>query len=101
MKSLIVKRSVVIAGHNTSVSLEDAFWSRLREIAGERNTTVADLIAAIDGERQQGNLSSAIRLFVLDFYRDQLTVERALVSRRVTSASGGPDHPQQQASLED
>ena len=82
-------------------SSEDAFWRRLREIAGERNTTVADFIAAIDGERQQGNLSSAIRLFVLDFYRDQLTVERALISRPVTSASGGPDHPQQEASFEE
>jgi predicted DNA-binding ribbon-helix-helix protein len=72
MKSLVVKRSVVLAGHKTSVSLEDAFWKALKEIAGERDMTSSDLVAAIDSERQHGNLSSAIRLFVLDFYRDQV-----------------------------
>ena len=100
MKSRVVKRSVLIAGHQTSVSLEDAFWKELREIAGERNMTVADFIAAIDRERQHKNLSSAIRLFVLDFYRDQLSVERALINRPVELASGLPDHPQHEARLE-
>jgi predicted DNA-binding ribbon-helix-helix protein len=71
-KSLVIKRSIVIAGHKTSVSLEDAFWQGLKEIAGTRDTTLSDLVAAIDSERQHGNLSSAIRLFVLDFYRNQL-----------------------------
>ena len=71
MKSAIVKRSIVIAGHKTSVSLEDAFWQGLKEIAGERHTSLSDLVAAIDSERQRGNLSSAIRLFVLDFHRAQ------------------------------
>jgi predicted DNA-binding ribbon-helix-helix protein len=69
MKSAIAKRSIVIAGHKTSVSLEDAFWTGLKEIAGERNTHLSDLVAAIDSERQHDNLSSAIRLFVFDFYR--------------------------------
>jgi predicted DNA-binding ribbon-helix-helix protein len=69
MKSAIVKRSIVIAGHKTSVSLEDAFWKSLREIASGRNVTLSDLVANIDGGRRQGNLSSAIRLFVLDHYR--------------------------------
>jgi len=73
MKSSVVKRSIVVAGHKTSVSLEDAFWRGLKEIAGGRNVTLSDLVAAIDGARQQGNLSSAIRLFVLDFYRKQLS----------------------------
>ena len=73
MKSLIVKRSVVLGGHKTSVSLEDAFWKGLKEIAAARGMTLSDLVAAIDSERQQGNLSSAIRLFVLDFYRNQLS----------------------------
>ena len=73
MKSLISKRSIVIDGHKTSVSLEDVFWRGLKEIAGGRNVTLSDLVAAIDGARQQGNLSSAIRLFVLDFYRKQLS----------------------------
>jgi predicted DNA-binding ribbon-helix-helix protein len=71
MKSSVVKRSIVIAGHKTSVSLEDAFWRGLKEIAGGRNMTLSCLAAAIEGERRYGNLSSAIRLFVLDHYRAQ------------------------------
>jgi predicted DNA-binding ribbon-helix-helix protein len=69
MKSPVVKRSIVIAGHKTSVSLEEAFWRGLKEIAVGRRRTLSDLVAAIDSERQQGNLSSAIRLFVLDHYQ--------------------------------
>jgi predicted DNA-binding ribbon-helix-helix protein len=69
MKSPVVKRSIVIAGHKTSVSLEDAFWQSLKQIAGERDLTLSDLVASIDTDRRQGNLSSAIRLFVLDYYR--------------------------------
>jgi predicted DNA-binding ribbon-helix-helix protein len=69
MKSPVVKRSIVIAGHKTSVSLEDAFWQGLKEIAGERDVTLSELVATIDSERRHGNLSSAIRLFVLDRYR--------------------------------
>jgi predicted DNA-binding ribbon-helix-helix protein len=73
MKSPVVKRSIVIAGHKTSVSLEDAFWKGLKDIASVRDMTLSELVAAIDSERQHGNLSSAIRLFVLDFYRNQLS----------------------------
>jgi predicted DNA-binding ribbon-helix-helix protein len=69
MKSPVVKRSIVIAGHKTSVSLEDAFWQGLKQIAAERDVTLSDLVASIDTDRRQGNLSSAIRLFVLDYYR--------------------------------
>ena len=69
MKSPVAKRSIVIAGHKTSVSLEDAFWQSLKEIAGSRELTLSDLVASIDTGRHQGNLSSAIRLFVLDHYR--------------------------------
>ena len=69
MKSPVVKRSIVIAGHKTSVSLEDAFWKGLKEIADDRDVTLSDLVSSIDTDRQQGNLSSAIRLFVLDHYR--------------------------------
>jgi predicted DNA-binding ribbon-helix-helix protein len=72
MKSPVVKRSVVVAGHKTSVSLEDEFWKGLKEIAGGRHVTLSDLVGTIDSERRHGNLSSAIRLFVLDFYRRQL-----------------------------
>jgi predicted DNA-binding ribbon-helix-helix protein len=67
--SPIVKRSVVIAGHRTSVSVEDAFWTALKDIAAGRGATVAELVATIDAGRRHGNLSSAIRLFVLDHFR--------------------------------
>jgi predicted DNA-binding ribbon-helix-helix protein len=78
MKSPVVKRSIVIAGHKTSVSLEDAFWKGLKEIASGRDATLSELVASIDADRQHGNLSSALRLFVLDFYRNQLTEEIGL-----------------------
>ena len=69
MKSPVIKRSIVIAGHKTSVSLEDAFWRGLKDIAGGRRTTLSDLVASIDSGRRHGNLSSAIRLFVLDYFQ--------------------------------
>ena len=73
MKSFVVKRSIAIVGHKTSVSLEDAFWKTLKEIAEGRHMTVSDLVTVIDSERQHANLSSAIRLFVLDYYCNQLS----------------------------
>jgi predicted DNA-binding ribbon-helix-helix protein len=69
MKSLVVKRSVMINRHKTSVSLEDPFWSGLKEIAHSERATMSELLAKIDGTRERGNLSSAIRLFVLDQVR--------------------------------
>jgi predicted DNA-binding ribbon-helix-helix protein len=69
MKSPVVKRSVIIAGHKTSVSLEDAFWAGLKEIAVGRRKKLSDLVGEIDTQRNQGNLSSSIRLFVLGHYR--------------------------------
>jgi predicted DNA-binding ribbon-helix-helix protein len=76
MKSPVIKRSIVIAGHKTSVSLEDAFWKGLKEIADDRDVTLSDLVSSIDTDRQHGNLSSAIRLFVLDHYRNHTPVVR-------------------------
>ena len=73
MQSAVLKRSIVVDGHKTSVSLEDAFWEGLKEIGLERRISLSQLVAAIDGQRQHGNLSSAIRLFVLDFYRNGRT----------------------------
>ncbi len=70
MKSPVVKRSIVIAGHKTSVSLEDQFWDALKEIAASRRTTLSDIVASIDAGRNQGNLSSAIRLYVLAHFRN-------------------------------
>ena len=73
MKSPVIKRSIMIAGHKTSVSLEDSFWKALKEIAKARRQSVPELIGSIDSERQMGNytgnLSLAIRVFVLDYYR--------------------------------
>ena len=69
MKSLVVKRSIVIDGHKTSVSLEDAFWRDLKNIAHFQQATLSELVARIDQTRKQSNLSSAIRLFVLEHFR--------------------------------
>jgi predicted DNA-binding ribbon-helix-helix protein len=71
MKSPVVKRSIVVAGHKTSVSLEEAFWNGMKEISGLRNMTLSELVGEIDNNRQQGNLSSAIRLFVLDHFKNR------------------------------
>jgi predicted DNA-binding ribbon-helix-helix protein len=69
MKSSIIKRSVVIHGHKTSVSLEQPFWDAFRDIAdGERMSTSA-LLRKVDAERRHANLSSAIRVFVLGHMR--------------------------------
>jgi len=70
MKSPVIKHSIVVAGRRTAVSLEDAFWEGLREIAKERNETLKGLVTRINADRQMFNLSSAIRVFVLDYYRN-------------------------------
>jgi predicted DNA-binding ribbon-helix-helix protein len=79
MKSTVVKRSIVVAGHKTSVSLEDAFWNGLKEIVRERHMALSELVAEIDAQRELGNLSSALRLFVLEFYRTQLSDTQILL----------------------
>jgi predicted DNA-binding ribbon-helix-helix protein len=71
MKSIIVKRSIVIGGHKTSVSLEDAFWSDLKNIAHSKQETLSKLVESIDRTREQGNLSSAIRLYVLEHFQER------------------------------
>jgi predicted DNA-binding ribbon-helix-helix protein len=77
MKSPVIKRSVVVAGHKTSVSLEEAFWNGMKEISVERNMTLSELVGEIDSKRQQGNLSSAIRLFVLDHFKTRAAAAAA------------------------
>ena len=95
MKSPVIKRSIVIAGHKTSVSLEDAFWKGLKEIADDRSLTLSELVSTIDTDRRHGNLSSAIRLFVLDHYRHHAVVAREpAISRDLR-----PMQPQQPASV--
>jgi predicted DNA-binding ribbon-helix-helix protein len=59
------KHSLVIAGHRTSISLERAFWEALQAIARQRHVSIASLIASVDAERGDANLSSALRVFVL------------------------------------
>jgi predicted DNA-binding ribbon-helix-helix protein len=80
VKSPVVKRSIVVAGHKTSVSLEQAFWDGMKEIAAQRELTVSDLVGRIDTSRSQGNLSSAIRLFVLDHYRARAAQSGSVIS---------------------
>jgi predicted DNA-binding ribbon-helix-helix protein len=86
MKSPVVKRSIVIAGHKTSVSLEDAFWQALKDIAIARQLTLSDLVASIDAERRHGNLSSAIRLFVLEHYQARTGAESGQTPREMLGA---------------
>lgn len=69
MKSAILKRSIILRGHKTSVSLEDEFWTALKEIAQSRQITATELISQIDATRHPGNLSSALRITVLGHYR--------------------------------
>ena len=88
MKSTVVKRTIVLAGHKTSVSLEDDFWKGLKEIAKAQRKTLSDLVGSIDTQRAHGNLSSALRLFVLDHYR-----QRATLGLAVDHSSGPLDIP--------
>jgi predicted DNA-binding ribbon-helix-helix protein len=76
MKSLILKRSVIIAGQKTSVSLEDVFWQALKQIAAGLDMPMAELVHRIGRQREYGNLSSALRLFVLEHYRSRAGAKR-------------------------
>jgi predicted DNA-binding ribbon-helix-helix protein len=89
VESLVVKRSIFIAGRKTSISIEDAFWNGLREIAHRRKETVSQLVASIDANRKAGNLSSVIRVFVLDFYRNQFE-RQVMVSQAVDDSKSTP-----------
>lgn len=77
MKSVKVKRSVNVAGHKTCVSVENEFWEGLVETAKERGVSASKLVTSIDANRRNGNLSSAVRLFVLSHYRDRAMLNRA------------------------
>jgi predicted DNA-binding ribbon-helix-helix protein len=86
-KSQVVKRSINFTGRRTSITLEDAFWNGVKEIAASRAVTVPNLVNSINCERQHANLSSAVRLFVLRYYRDQLFGSRTARSNDQTRAS--------------
>jgi predicted DNA-binding ribbon-helix-helix protein len=70
MKTPAKKRSIVIGGHKTSISLEDPFWTALKEIARQRGATLSELVKGIDTHREHDNLSAAVRLFVLAAHHD-------------------------------
>ncbi len=82
MKSVVIKRSIIRDGHKSSVSLEDQFWDGLREIAGRENMTVSTLVGKIDQNSNRYNLSSAIRVFVLNDFRARTAEIRQRSSRR-------------------
>ena len=90
MRSGIRKRNVVLSGRKTSVSVEDEFWRGLKEIAFARNTKLGVLVSEIDSTRQHANLSSAIRLFVLNFYQTRLGTQISLADRIAPSESRRP-----------
>jgi len=79
VKSLVVKHTVFIDGTQRGVSLEEAFWKGLKHIAQERRQTLGHLLISIDADRKRPNLSSAIRVFVLEYYRDQLDQRGGIV----------------------
>ena len=72
----LIRQSIDIAGHEMIVGLEPLFWKSLREIATERRETLSSLVGTINADRQHANLSWAIRLFVLRYYRDQIDLAR-------------------------
>jgi predicted DNA-binding ribbon-helix-helix protein len=95
MQSAVVKRSIVIAGHKTSVSLEDDFWNALKEIKKSNNMTLSDLVADIDVRRLHANLSSAIRIFVLHHFRSQAPQGASTQLPQTSSAiEAGAEMPQ-------
>ena len=88
MQSTVAKRSIVVDGHKTSVSVEDIFWISLKEVAKEEAMTISNLVGSIDAKRVAGaNLSSAIRVYVLDRFRTQL---QAMELGAIGPALGAP-----------
>ena len=92
MKSSVVKRSISVGGHKTNISLEDAFWNGLREIAQSRDMTISAIVADIDMRRRHANLSSAVRLFVLEQTQAQAAAavsDQAEAQQTPTTAAAG------------
>jgi predicted DNA-binding ribbon-helix-helix protein len=87
VKSAIIKRSIALAGHKTSVSLENEFWDGMRQIADQKNTTVSALLQQIDTGRRYANLSSAIRIFVFNQFRAQANAAQRPSGPRVSTPS--------------
>ena len=87
MNSPVKKRSIVIGCHRTSVSLEDDFWTSLRQIARGRQVTISHLIASLDAARENSNLSSTIRVFILDHYCAMAGQSPGSIERQIASVS--------------
>ena len=79
MKSMITKRSVMVKNHKTGVTLEDDFWQALHEIARLHRVSLSRLISSIDADREFANLSSAIRLFILKFFKEEQARRRPML----------------------
>ena len=84
----VAKRSILLAGHKTSVSLEEQFWSALKEIAREKGISVSALVLRVDSSRERGNLSSALRTFVLEHFRSRAALQ---LQPGVTEVTGEPE----------
>jgi predicted DNA-binding ribbon-helix-helix protein len=91
LRSQVTKRSLVVGGHKTSVSLEDAFWIELRSIAHNLGVHLSQLVGSIDSEREHSNLSSAIRLFVFE-YRNRASNGHELSPQAQAVLSGARRH---------
>ena len=77
-----VKRSFTIGGHRTSISLEAPFWEALKEIAARTNTPIARIVQDVDSRRNGEGLSSAVRIWILDYYRNPETSDRPSPSEK-------------------
>ena len=72
MQDIPKKRSLTLKGHRTSISLEDAFWAALNDIAGKQTKSISELVESIDENRGEAGLSSTIRIYILQYYRNQV-----------------------------
>jgi len=97
MKSTSVQRSIAVAGHKASASLAAAFWKGLKDIAKARRVTLSDLVGGVDTSREHGNLSSALRLFVLDHYQKRaasgMVVDNSVRAAEYTNVHDTDDWP--------
>ena len=88
-----MKRSIVIAGHQTSISIEEPFWKGLREIAAAKDMTLSELVASIDKDRRRNNLSSHIRLYVLEYYQAKVATQSAAEQTTSSPTATVPHEP--------
>jgi predicted DNA-binding ribbon-helix-helix protein len=81
-RSPVIKRSISINGHNTSICLEDQFYDALCDIADETNETVEAIVSRLDTRRKRANLSAHLRCFILDYFQQKYE------SRQIRKAVG-------------